>query len=317
MLLLASPARLPITVNATTFALGCTPIINLFRRTSEPIRLNHTQLDYRLVPDARRESSTEIHSIERVIRSMARVERGQLIHPLFSMRHTEALREGEAMYYARRQPIADPELAGSEMRLSFVDPELDPKLPADDVVFAHVMCTNRGLAEQIVGTTPLNFEVDLPVSGVICLNRPTAQLEPPSTGGTLWRLVSHLTVNHLALGEGEEGVEVLREIMRLYCPGEDIPAAKRISGLRTLTTRRIVRQIGADAWRGFCHGLEISLEFDESAFAGASIYLFGAVLSKFFGLYVAMNSFTELVMRSRQRSETWRWPAVTGDTTLL
>jgi len=41
------------------------------------------------------------------------------------------------------------------------------------------------------------------------------------------------------------------------------------------------------------------------------------VLSRFLGLYVAVNSFTELVMKGRQRDEMWRWPAVTGDSMLL
>jgi len=317
MLLLASPSRLPLMVNSATFALGCTPIINLFPHVTEPIRLDHMQLDYRLVPDNRRESTNEIHSIQRVIRSVARAGRGQVIHPLFSTRHVDATGSGDAMYYARRQPVSNPALSGSEMLLSFVDPDLDPKLPADDVVFAHVTCTNRGLAEQIVGGTPFNLEVDLPVTGVSCLNRPTQQLAPPTTGGTFWRLVSHLSVNHLSIAEGADGIAALREILLLYCPSEDLPATRRISGLKSLSTKRIVRHIGADAWRGFCRGLEISLEFDESAFPGASAYLFGSVLSRFFGLYVAINSFTQLVMKSQSRDETWRWPALTGDTALL
>ncbi|HLW69707.1 MAG TPA: type VI secretion system baseplate subunit TssF, partial [Candidatus Binataceae bacterium] len=275
ILLLDSPARLPIRVNRASFALGCTPIINLFPRVTEPIRLDHTRLEYRLAPDSRRESSVEIHSIQRAIRSVAQAERGQVIRPLFSMRHADMMGRGEAMYYARRQPVSHPDLSGSEMLLSFVDPDLDPKLPADDVVFAHVMCTNRGLAEQIVGGTPLNLEIDLPVSGVSCLNRPTRQLEPPTSGGTLWRLVSHLSVNHLSIAEGEDGIAVLREILLLYCPSEDLAATKRINGLKSLSSRRIVRHIGADAWRGFCRGLEINLEYDESAFPGVSAYLFG------------------------------------------
>lgn len=315
--LLDTPPRFPVMVNRRSFALWCTPIINLFTRVSEPIRLDHTKVEYLLVPDIRRESSTEIHSIDKVIRSVARAERGQVIRPLFSTRHADKTSSDEAMYYARRQPVSNPAFGGSEMLLSFVDPDLNPKLPAEDVVFAHVTCTNRGLAEQIVTGTSLDREVDLPVSNITCLNRPTRQLAPPTMGGALWRLVSHLSVNHLALANGTDGLELLREILLLYCSSEDLAAIKRINGLRALSTKRIVRHKGEDAWRGFCRGHEIALEFEESAFAGASPYLLGAVLSRFFGLYVAANSFTELVMRGRQEGETWRWPARTGDMIIL
>src|SRR5205807_706826 len=39
-------------VSADTFRLGCTPVVNLYRQRAEPIRLTHTQYEYRVVPDA-------------------------------------------------------------------------------------------------------------------------------------------------------------------------------------------------------------------------------------------------------------------------
>jgi type VI secretion system protein ImpG len=315
--LLAAPPQAPMIVSASSFFLNCTPIINLFPRVTEPIRVNHQRLEYPLVADQRRGSTTEIHSIERVIRSVARAERGREVAPLFSIMHVDAVDSGEAMYVARRRPVADATSGGSDMTISFVDPNLDALLPAADVVFAHVLCTNRGLAEQIPGGAALDREVDLPARAVQCLGRPTRQLAPPGSGGTLWRLISHLSVNHLSLSGGEQGLAALRELLRLYCPNADSAAAARINGLTSLTTKRIVRHVGKDAWRGFCRGLEVELEFDEAAFAGASAFLMGSVLSRFFGLYVAVNSFTELRMRGRQQGETWRWQAQTGDMTLL
>ena len=37
------------------FCLGCTPVVNLFPKTTEPIRLDHRKTAYRLIPDVRRE----------------------------------------------------------------------------------------------------------------------------------------------------------------------------------------------------------------------------------------------------------------------
>jgi type VI secretion system protein ImpG len=117
--------------------------------------------------------------------------------------------------------------------------------------------------------------------------------------------------------DARDNAAVLREILLLYCPTDDATIPRRISGLKHLATRRVVRHIGADAWRGFCRGTEITLEFDETEFAGASAWLLGAVLSRFFGLYTAVNTFTELVMKSRQREKAWRWPALTGQQIVL
>jgi type VI secretion system protein ImpG len=338
LLLLGAAPDHAVTVNAGSFVLGCTPIINLFPRVSEPIRLDHTRLEYPLVADIRRERSVEIHSIERVTRLTARTGRGQTVHPLFSFGRTGQDDAGTMRYYARRQPASDTAADRDEIVLSFVDPGLDPDLPAGDTVFAHVMCTNRGLAEQLGAGTRLNLEVDLPVRGVSCMMRPTRQLPPPANGAALWRLVSQLSVNHLSITGGPatggpatggpatggpatggaHGIAALREILLLYCSGDQV-AAKRIDGLTQLSTRRVVRHIGSDAWRGFVRGLEITLTFDARSFADSGWYLMGSVLSRFFGLYAAVNSFTELVlvMKGGQREETWRWPALTGATELL
>jgi type VI secretion system protein ImpG len=56
---------------------------------------------------------------------------------------------------------------------------------------------------------------------------------------------------------------------------------------------------------------------DESAFEGASAYLLGAVLERFFAKYVSLNAFSETVLKSIQRKEIMRWPARLGRRPLI
>ncbi|HEU4388684.1 MAG TPA: type VI secretion system baseplate subunit TssF, partial [Blastocatellia bacterium] len=63
LVMLDRPPGNQICIDRETFVLGCTPVINLFRKTTEPIRLDHRQLEYPLIPDKRRERTTEIHSV--------------------------------------------------------------------------------------------------------------------------------------------------------------------------------------------------------------------------------------------------------------
>ena len=58
----------------------------------------------------------------------------------------------------------------------------------------------------------------------------------------------------------------------------------------------------------FARGLEIRLTVDETAFAGASAFLLGAVLEQLFGRLASMNTFTELALVSETRGEIKRWP---------
>ena len=318
LFLIADRPRQHLAIDAGAIRLGCTPIINLFPRTTEPIRLDHTRLEYRLVPDSRLENCTEIHSIVRVNRSSAREDDSRTIRPFFSFTHADTTDKDAALWLARQQPISDPALTGTELWLSFVDPELNPAKPAGDVVFAHTLCTNRNLAGQMTAGSLLQLELDAPLRDIICLTKPTTQIDPPLAGATLWRLISHLSVNMLSLQGGAESLAALREILHLYCGAETAGAARQIAGLATLSTRRIVRRMGDEAWRGFVRGLEVALEFDEEQFVGGSAYLLSAVLDRFFSLYAGANAFTELVVSSKQRDGVWkRWPARAGEAFVL
>jgi type VI secretion system protein ImpG len=150
------------------------------------------------------------------------------------------------------------------------------------------------------------------------VTKPTPQIDPPLAGTTLWRLISHLSVNMLSLQEGADSLAALREILQLYCGADRPDSARQIAGIVSLATRRIVRRIGDEAWRGFVRGLEVAVEFDEEQFVGGSVYLLGAVLDRFFSLYAGVNAFTELVASSKQRQGVWkRWPPRAGEAFVL
>ena len=55
-------------IGADNFQLGCTPIVNLFPRTSEPLVMDACHYEYLLAPDRLRDGFTEVHSIVSVDR---------------------------------------------------------------------------------------------------------------------------------------------------------------------------------------------------------------------------------------------------------
>jgi type VI secretion system protein ImpG len=305
-------------VDRDTFVLGATPVINLFPRTTEPIRLDHRRSEYPLVPDARRERFTEIHSILSVGGSSDPRTRGRVYEPFYSFNHHMAERGQKAFWHARRVPSLRKDVPGSEMLLSLLDLDFQPFHPPAETIFAHTLCTNRALAEQLLNGALLQTDVSIPVSRIVVLTKPTPQLSPPSDGSTLWRLVSHLSLNHLSFSNGEESLKALREILKLYCFSERSVAHQQIQGIREMSLRPTVQRGGRDAWRGFCRGTEVTLTFDEKAYVGGGAFLLAAVLDRFFALHTTVNSFTQLVLKSQQREGIWkRWPAKAGEQAVL
>ena len=305
-------------VSRETFSLGCTPIINLFRKTTEPIRLDHRTHEYRLVADKRRERTTEVHSVLNVSATSTADERTRYFEPFYSYNHALDGAEHKAFWHARRQPSLNRDIPGSEVFLSFLDLDFKPARAPLDTVYAHTLCTNRELATQLPAGAALQIEEQAPLFGISCLTKPTQPAQPPLRGAALWRLVSHLSLNHLSLSEGRESLSALREILKLYSSTDRPSTQQQIMGITGMECRKVVRRVGRDAWRGFCRGVEITLEFDEEKYVGSGAFLLGAVLDRFFALYASVNSFTQLRIKSRQREGVWKeWPPAAGEKIIL
>lgn len=318
LILLDRPPGRRLAVNRDTFRLNCTPIVNLFRKSSEPIRWDHRTTEYRLVPDMRREKSTEIHSILRVSATSDADDGSRVFAPFYAYTHTMEQRGQKAFWHARRRPTGRADLPGTDVYLSFLDLEFNPAQPASQVVYAHTLCTNRRLAEQLSAGALLDIEEGVPRKAITCLTKPTPQGEPALDAAGQWRLISHLALNHLSLSEGRASLNALREILLLYSHSDHDTVKQQINGIVSMSSRRIVRRVGPDAWRGFCRGTEITLTFDEELYVGSSPFLLASVLNRFFALYTSVNSFTQLVIKSRQREGIWyQWQPMAGEQDIL
>ena len=303
-------------VSREMFVLGCTPIANLFSRTTEPMRIDQRQLYYRMIPDLRREQTTEIHSIQSVSSSMNPADDTRNYEPFYSYRHSSSGNRSNVFWHSKRILTHREEMSGTDMYLSFLDLDFNPAVPAADVVFAQTLCMNRDLATEIPAGGQLQMEDVGPVT-VTCLSRPSPPAYPPIGGRTSWNLISNLSLNHLSLG-GAEGRDALCEILRLYCFGDQPSQLQQIRGIRDLSSRQTTLRLGKDAWRGFCSGSEVTLTLDEGLYAGGGAFLFATVLRHFLGLYASVNSFTQLVARRVNREEEWmRWPPLAGRQPLL
>ena len=189
-------------------------------------------------------------------------------------------------------------------------------------------CTNRELAGRLRHAgdrLAFDLESAAPVAKVRCVRLPTAPTRPPSRRGLHWRLISHLSLNHLSLADGSFGRQALQELLGLYDLsnpelGESFTAVQRqmVDGIAALTSRRVVNWIDSPEASAFCRGVEVTVEFDEQRYVGTGVFLFASVLERFLGLYVSINSFTQLVARTRSPQEVLKiWPPRAGDRPIL
>ena len=238
------------------------------------------------------------------------------------MKHAYGEQMEKSFWYASRRASQRQDDDGTEVYLSMVDMNFNPRTPATEVITVKTTCTNRDLPSRLpFGGKSDDFEVEgaALLSKVKCLTKPTETIRPLRRRALQWRLISHLNLNYLSITESENGTpEALQEILELYNFNDSTVTRQQILGITGIESRKVVRRIGEHIGAGFVRGLETTLTFDEEQYVGSGMFLFASILERFLALYTSLNSFNQTVIKSEQReSIIRRFAPRTGEQVLL
>jgi type VI secretion system protein ImpG len=311
-------------VDTNSFALFCSPVVNLFPKRLDPILVSDRFSEFHVVPERTRPIDFEVYEIQEVVGVLANTNQEQRFEPFYRARDEDG--QSGAYYAVHRAPRvltarekkfgAVSSYAGSELFISLVDTRSIPYSRLLSQLNITAFCTNRHLPIQLpvgIGDTDLSTELYAPLTSVRWLVGPTLPIASIVEGDPVWRTISHLSLNYLSLLDArEEGAAALRELLTLYVNRNDQFMIRQIEGIRSTTSAPIVRRVGTGGPLTFARGLEIRVTMDEGAFEGSGIFVLGAVLAEFFSRYVSINSFTETVIVSQRRGEIIRWPNKIG-----
>ncbi len=311
-------------VDEDTLALGCTPIVNLFERRAEPIRLTGRQSEYHLIADARHQLETEVYSVDSVAASTGKGKKLEYA-PFYGLKH-DLDTSGDARYWhtsRRPTPRGEDELdRGTEVFLSLVDTDSESDAPEGCVLETRVTCLNRNVPARLPfggGHPRMSFtKGGGAITGISCLTAPTQTLRPKRGRGASWRLVSMLSLHHASLAEHQESAHFLRECLRLFAPQATSETRIAVQGIVSVTSQRVVRRVTYGERPGFCRGMQVRIELDEERLRTTGLFLFGAILERFLAGMCTINSFVETVIATTNRDgELRRWEPRSGERILL
>ena len=312
-------AKSNLVIDKDTFCLNVTPVVNLFNRIAEPIRVEHLKTEYHVIPNIRRQEATEVYSIDKVTATAASSPGKEFeFKPFYSLKHhldDEDSHDLRAYWHIQRRPSGKKGDDGTEVFLSFADLNFNMADPEAEILTIHTTCTNRDLPSRLpFGNTEGDFSMEIaaPVKHINCIIKPSMVRRPTLGGALQWRLISHLSLNYLSLVH--DGGDALKEILMLYDFDNSPSTRQQINGIVSLHSQYVTRRIG----QSFCRGVRVMIEFDESKFVGSGCYLFSCVLERFLGQYVSVNSFSQLVAKIIQKKEVLKaWAPRSGKQVLL
>ncbi len=314
-------------VDKASFALHCTPAINLFPKHTDRIHVSDQQAEHHVVVDRTKPMDFEVYSVQRVTGYGDGLEGEQEFRPFYASVDADQPGSGHGYFTARREPraLSEPQrrdgartsYIGSEVLLSLVDSREVPYSETIRQLAVEVLATNRDLPLLMPVGTDADFSlaISAPVDGIRCLRVPSRPRPMIPEGDMAWRLINHLSLNYLIATDLDQaqGATALREFLELYADLADVDvnestSRRQVQGVRRVAVVPRTRRLPVAGPIVFARGLEIQLTVDETAFAGASAFLLGAVLEQLFGRLASMNTFTELVLVSEARGEIKRWP---------
>jgi type VI secretion system protein ImpG len=323
ILLRQAPGPLADTVDASHFALFCTPVINLFPLPTRRMEMQPEQSGHPLVAEPDAPLAYEVHSAQ-FARGQVSEESGDL---LFRPAHA-ALRYDEddegRFFTVRRELHRNDARRHSTHRtftetrtwVSLVDGNGQPDNKGCHFLSVDALVTNRDLPGMLQpnGRDDLTVELSSPIAGIGFVRAPGQPRPPLAHGMRAWQLYGQLNLDYRMFDDPDDEPnpgEGVRELLRLFLDLDMGVFARQIDSL-TAAVAEPVNDFMPGLSGIYGRGIECRLTFDESGFDGMSPYTFALVLEHYVARHVSAHSFTRTELHTKQRGLVTAWPPRPG-----
>jgi type VI secretion system protein ImpG len=312
----SKPPAASMRVSRENLRLYCTPVVNVFTGESDPVRVTHERVEYRLRPGGNNAQHFEIFSVD-AAKGWVRGSAAEVEYPSFyKFNHGAVSSEAKSSFYQIR--LKEAVIGkGTETYVSFVNQEQKSITPPTETVVFSLHLTNRDLAGKLrPGDIQTPSESSPEFARFQNISKVTPSVTPPLGGGLYWKLISHLCLNYVSLTD----IQSFRGILELYnFQSLTDKQAGRANDRRIEGIEKIDSEINDHLFRGSpVRGTAINLLMKEDHFNGeGDLFLFSTLLNEFFALYASLNSFTRLTVRGMGHGEIYQWEPKIGQQILL
>lgn len=288
----------PLAVTRQDFRLNCTPVVNLFPHSADPVQWDTRRPSYRVRP-----AGPHLHyQTYRVLRVVGWGKHHTTHYPLLSELDIE--QDTDRFCQIMRQ-----EVDGQIVTRMYVHDPISDTTP--QTLLVDLLCSNGAISQGLHMGDSCRPQAPFHNHDCRLIGAINPATSVPVGEELRWRLI-----RHLALAQRElTNLEAIRDTLFLY----------NFSAIRDRHTARALTLL----LRGIQHaktelaqhhqrripvwGHTTTVALDGSAFdSEAELYLFGCVLNEYVALQASLNAFSELMIKETRSQETYRWPRRLG-----
>lgn len=311
------PENIAPAIDKTFFRLHCTPAVNLFSLRAEPIIPHLQNAEYPVIPDVRCADKVAVWSIDNVsaMHKEGNESLPRRIAPLYGLDRSASDREPDIFWQSIQRQTLTNKGEASAMFIAFSDRSERPLAPQSDLIGLELTCYDQDIPASMKNGHPQgDFDAELPVAAVkiVALTRPTLSVPRPLKQASRWRLISHLSLNHMLIS-GPNGVAVLKETLSLYSAGVNPDNDRLIDLIKQIDVTPVMARLISHDPRSLARGIEIEVTFYRAAADELGYFLFCRFIEHFLALYAPVNSFSKVITTIEHHEDFRRcWPVRAG-----
>ena len=307
------PPALEARLSTENFRLHCTPVINLFDNSGDPVRLDPLINEHLVRAGGVDPRHAEVYEVTSVIGIRQGQVQRRTYEPFVSYRH--AMDSDPAYYKLHRteSPLDD----ATDIYISIETPRDVARVGGEETLSIDLVCTNRNLPAELqlgeISVAPKGSSSPAPFKNITPVSTPA---RPALAGELHWRLLSHFAVGRQSLA----APGVLVALLSLYNFQRDASPVvgraneARVESIRDVRDSAVTRMLGGAPVRG----LQTVVEVEESRLGSeGEAFLFGCVLDELLATHATLNSFNELRLALHPSKTEMRWTARSGDRRIL
>lgn len=284
--------------------LFCSPVINLFPRSAEPIAPSEPRFAvYPVVPNTLTAPDTTVYSVDRVRLTDGPDASGKVtpIMPYHSLLHYLAPHRSPVYWVASRDARLAEFLPGHDMLLSLVDETGKPIGTQNQQIDADLSCTNGNRPASLSIGTP---EADLAIQhntlagSIALLHPPTESLPSPIERWQLWELIGMMSSVPITLGQA--GLPAIKALLTRHVRPHAADSLRHIDSMVGLRREAVLEWVEMEPQPTFVRGFRVRLTVDDKALDDCSMSVLASVLECVFAPCASTTSFVQLVLVSAQ-----------------
>lgn len=273
------------TLDTNALRLYCSPIVNLYHATTEPISVKPTENNYSLIIQYDQDPHYKLYCIDRLTGVDIYNHQQFEYLPFFDMSPSKP--------YLKTYQLSHYHLKNSPYHLTLNG-------HGHEFLSCEVTLCDGDYLQQV---THLDFMLPNDISGIKgrTLLPVTPMLTPPKRDQLTWQLLAHVSFNYRIFDD----IAYLKQLLTCYNWSQRPTVQQHILALQSIATSSHDHiQQGM-----LVRILKIQLCIQENSFCNhAEIYLFGSILQHFFSLYCQLNHAVQLhlLCLPSQRLYTWQ-----------